>query len=155
MTDNEFCLALENWIRWSRTRHRQGKTYSIEGSYRSPQPWDMVPTSLGRVDNVAGEAVEIAWAGLSSARHKLLLKWHYIYLRTIGAVVKSLRAHGFRLVPADYDVEVMRATLMLREAIDAQNKRAHYPRHNSESGRYDRPIAPRQDGPSPKQPIAA
>lgn len=141
MTDLEFDLLLENWIRWSRSRRRQRATASLEGNWRSPQPWDAMPITFVPVDKFSGQEVEDAWAGLRSTRHKLLLKWHYIYLRTVGGIVRSLRLHGYTLHPIDYDIEVTRATLMLKDALDIKKKQAHHSLHNSEPGRDDRPLA--------------
>ena len=141
MTDNEFSLLLENWVRWSRSRRPQRRTISLEGNWRSPQPWDALPITHVPVDKLAGQEVEDAWASMRSTRHKLLLKWHYIYLRTVGGIIRSLRLHGYRLQPVDYDIEITRATLMLKDALDIKKKHAHDSLHNSEPGRDDRPLA--------------
>lgn len=131
MTELEFELLLENWVRWSKSRRPQGRVYSLEGNWRSPQEWDRVPTSRGPIDKLAGQQVEDAWTSMPSTPHKLLLKWHYIYLRPVWGICKSWRAHGWTLHPMDYDTEVRRATGLLRHALDMLNNSAHDSRDNS------------------------
>lgn len=130
MTDTDFELLLENWVRWSKTRYGLRRVQSLEGNWRSKQPWDAPVTPRPPIDKLAAERVEDAWKSLTSSAHKLLLKWHYVYLRPVWGIVKSLRLHGITLHPMDYDYEVRKAARMLKNAIDIGEKRVEDSRHN-------------------------
>lgn len=108
---------LSNWIRWH-ARHRSlGRCGSLEGGWRSKQYWDAPPvTPLGRVDQQAAQLVEDAWVTLDFVP-KMMLKWHYIYCRTPGAIGRSLRQKGYNVAPQDYSLILFHARESLNAAI--------------------------------------
>lgn len=119
---------LSNWVRWH-ARHRSlGRCGSLEGGWRSKQYWDAPPvTPLGKVDQLAAQLVEAAWVTLDTVP-KLMLKWHYIYCRTPGAIARSLRQRGWNIAPKDYSLILFHARESLSKAIAIQKKTLDNPR---------------------------
>lgn len=112
---------IENWCRWhwSAMRQRRKRCMSLERNWRSKQPEDTAAAApLPRVDQKAAQLVEEAWRTLPF-REKMLLKWHFVFARTPGAICRSLRQRGVNLAPAGYPYAVMLAKTMLAEALDA------------------------------------
>lgn len=130
MTPEQFDEIIDNWVRWSKARYGLRQVESLEGRYRSRQEWDYLPTGKGPVDKVLAVATEEAWGKIPSLTHKLLLKWHWIFVRPPWAIVKSLRARGVTLHPHAYDSEVRRAMTMFCEAVDNQKKRVDHSGYN-------------------------
>lgn len=111
---------LDNWARWhwSAMRRKRGRCASLEGNYRSRQYWDAPPvTPKGKPDEASARHVEEVWRTLPYME-KLLLKWHYVFTRTPGAICRSMRQRGMSLLPQTYEREVGRAKDMLMAALE-------------------------------------
>ena len=72
---------IDNWARAMQTGLARGRARSLEGLWRSPQPWDEpVYTYRGGVDMQDAYAVEMAWASLPEfpryiLRAQYCLRW--------------------------------------------------------------------------------
>ena len=125
MTDFEDLLA--NWIRWHARRRSLGRCGSLEGGWRSKQYWDAPPvTPLGKVDQMAAQMVEDAWVTLDYVP-KFMLKWHYVFCRTPGAICRSMRQRGYSMAPKDYSLVLSHSRLQLLEAIARSKKNTDNP----------------------------
>lgn len=112
-----------NWCRWHwrDMRWHRNSVHSIEGRWRSPQPWDAPPiTPLGKVDQQQAIAVETAWRALPHLE-KLLLKWHYVFKRQPQVICSDLRRHGFLVKTIDYDTHRLRAENNLQKQLHTGN----------------------------------
>ena len=66
-----------NWSRAHRWYRANGRAFSLEGAYRSPQPWHEVPICHGPgIDLFDAWEVELAWRKIS-ATSRWCLKMHY------------------------------------------------------------------------------
>ena len=125
---NDFEDLLQNWIRWHANRRSLGRCGSLEGGWRSKQYWDAPPvTPLGKVDQMAAQMVEDAWVTLDYVP-KFMLKWHYVFCRTPGAICRSMRQRGYSMAPKDYSLVLSHSRLQLLEAIAKKNYCADNPR---------------------------
>lgn len=93
---------LSNWVRWHTRRRPVGRCGSLEGGWSSKQYWDAPPrTSLGKVDELAALKVEEAWKSLVFVE-KMILKWHFVFVRSPWAICRSLRQRGIQLSASQY-----------------------------------------------------
>lgn len=112
-----------NWCRWHWRDMRWHRTscHSVEGRWRSPQPWDAPPvTPMGKIDQLQAQAVEDAWRKLPHLE-KLLLKWHYVFKRPCGPICQDLRRHGFAVKTVDYATHLLRAEKNLEKSLHTGN----------------------------------
>lgn len=131
MTPSWLDLAVENWARWhwSAMRWHRRRIRSIEGRYRSPQPWDAPPiTPLPRVNVLAAEAVEDAWKDLPF-KPKIILKQWFVLRLPLRRICRSLKAKGYPVEERYWDIEINYAKLLLGEQLAKQDAVA-YKSHN-------------------------
>lgn len=122
-------LAIENWARWhwNGLRRRPRRIKSLEGRWRSPQPWDTPPiTPLGRVDVLAAQAVEDAWQTLSFVPKMVLKQW-FVLRVSLRRICRSLRVKGYPVYERYWELEIGRAKLQLADALALQKKTADNP----------------------------
>lgn len=116
--------TLENWCRWhwSGLRTRASRCMSLEHNWRPKQHWEAPPvTPLGRVDQRSAQDVEEAWKTLPFLE-KMLLKWHYVFKRTPGAICRSLRQRGYAVTTIRYMPLVEHSRALLTKALALQKK---------------------------------
>ncbi len=115
---------IENWCRWHWSAMRRSVMHcsSLEHHWRPKQHWDAPPvTPLGRVDQRAAEEVEAAWKTLPFLE-KMLLKWHYVFKRTPGAICRSLRQRGYLVTTIRYAPLIEHSLSMLDKALAQEKK---------------------------------
>lgn len=126
---------LDNWgraMRWY-AANASGTCASLEGHYRSPQPWHAIPPSAvpNGIDGPDAQAVESAVAVLSLFDHMLLRAWyvrrthgdHCISLARRAAGTAAPKGRGFQQHMADAK-SALQAALALPAVIRKDRARA-------------------------------
>lgn len=121
---------VQNWVRWHRAHRKAGRCMSLEGGWRAKRYHEAPPIDIPLpVDKKAAERVEDAWKGLPSFQAKMILKWHYVFNRTPGAICRSLRQRGEALAPSAYPLALLGSRQLLRQALEKKTNDAHTARH--------------------------
>lgn len=95
MPSPDLHARLANWAAAQRWHARYAQAHSLEGSYRSPQPWD-APAPLppdSPVDHSDAREIELAVCSLDLFDH-LVLKAHWIMRWPPPRVLRAARQAG-------------------------------------------------------------
>lgn len=125
MTDDQYRLRLENWIRWARGRDYLPdplRCSGIESLWRSfdwgepEEAQEALPTRLGPVEGKDAIIVETTWYKLPEVPRGML-KYALVKAEDPRKTCRRLHMH-WKL----YDEELYRAALMLRNRLQAPAK---------------------------------
>jgi hypothetical protein len=113
---------IDNWVRWHARKLKQPKRcMSLERNWRPGRYYDAPPLTLVVVDQALAVETEAAWKTLPD-REKFVLKWHYVFTRTRGTILRDCRKHGFPFDLREYDFVLQRGRSQLFEALAKKKK---------------------------------
>ncbi len=119
MTDEQLEASLSNWAAWCRCRRGWGQAASMEGGYRSPQHWDVLPvTRPPATDAEAAQTLEFAVCALPLWAHALLRYWHVERWRPEKVCRCVKRVAGRMIRFSEFDAAVVEAGKLLLYELD-------------------------------------
>jgi len=110
---------IDNWARAMQASLGQGRARSLEGRYRSPQPWDEpVYSWRNGLDLQDAYRVEIAWASLPEFPRLILRGRHCLRWPTPQICRVTARLTHLPCRQRDFDAHLVDATAQLAQALE-------------------------------------